>query len=175
MMQSDQQALKTPAAQRLREFVDRQQLWDLLVDYCIYLDRMELESLAALFTPDCVVVYGEGPLFQSSGAMALAVSLERMWRWSRTSHHLSNVRITFEDEDAAHVISYVMAWHERHDGSVATVYGQYRDRIVRTAEGWRIAERRMFMNGSDAGFTVPITPAERRPAPPGWTAPDIER
>lgn len=147
---------------------------DLLVDYCLYLDRMELQSLAALFTPDCVVIYGEDPRLQSRGASALAGSLERMWRWSRTSHHLSNVRIAFDGEDAADVTSYVVAWHERHDASVATAFGQYRDRVVRTAEGWRIAQRRMFMNGSDAGFTVPITPVERRPPPPGWKAPEID-
>lgn len=174
-MHPDQQSPETTLAQQLRESADRQQMHDLLVDYCLYLDRMELQSLAALFTPDCVVVYGEDPRLQSRGAVALAGSLERMWRWSRTSHHLCNVRIAFDGEDAADVISYVMAWHERHDGTVATVYGQYRDRIVRTAECWRIAERRMLMNGSDAGFTVPITPVERRPPPPGWKAPDIDR
>ncbi|MFN2327709.1 MAG: nuclear transport factor 2 family protein [Chromatocurvus sp.] len=162
-------------AHQLREFADRQFIHDLLVDYCLYLDRMELQSLAALFTADCAVVYGEDPRLQSRGAAALAASLERMWRWTRTSHHLSNVRIAFEGEDVADVTSYVMAWHERPDGSSATIYGQYRDRIVRTIEGWRIAERRMFMNGSDAGFTVPITPVERRPAPAGWKAPDINR
>ena len=120
------------------------------------------------------MVYGAGPALASQGRAALARSLERMWRWARTSHHLSNVRITFEGPDAAQAISYVIAWHERPDGSTATVYGQYRDRLVRTAQGWRIARRRMLMNGSDAGFTVPITPLERRPAPAGWTAPDID-
>lgn len=158
-----------------RELVDRQAIHDLLLDYCLYLDRMELDALAALFTADCEVVYGDDPRLRSRGAAALATSLERMWRWARTSHHLSNVRIAFEASDSAAVTSYVLAWHERPDGSTATIYGQYRDRVVRTDAGWRIADRQMLMNGCDAGFTVPITPLERRGPPAGWEAPAIDR
>lgn len=152
---------------------DRLAINDLLVDYCRHLDSMELDALAALFTVDCEVVYGEGPHLQSHGRDALARSLQRMWRWARSSHHLSNVRIVFDGEDAADVSSYVLAWHERPDCTTATIYGQYRDRVQRTHEGWRIARRDMLMNGCDAGFQVTITPLERRPPPAGWTPPDI--
>lgn len=152
---------------------DRQAIGDLLVDYCLHLDTMDLDTLAALFTRDCDVVYGPGKHLQSRGREALAKSLERMWRWARTSHHLSNLRIRFDGPDSADVTSYVIAWHERPDGTTATIYGQYRDRVLRTDAGWRIHRRRMLMNGSDAGFTVPIPPLDRHPAPPGWVAPEI--
>jgi uncharacterized protein (TIGR02246 family) len=155
------------------QLADRQAIGNLLVDYCLHLDTMDLDALAALFTRDCDVVYGPGEQLQSRGREALAKSLERMWRWARTSHHLSNLRVHFDGPDSANVISYVVAWHERPDGSTATIYGQYRDRVLRTEAGWRIHQRRMFMNGSDAGFNVPIPPLERRPAPPGWVAPEI--
>jgi hypothetical protein len=59
------------------------------------------------------------------------------------------------------------------DGRTATLFGQYHDHLVRRGSGWRIAERRQFMNGSDAGFTVAIHPLSRRPPPPGWTPPDM--
>ncbi|MEE4280286.1 MAG: nuclear transport factor 2 family protein [Halieaceae bacterium] len=154
---------------------DHQAITDLLVDYCVYLDRMDLDALAALFTEDCEVEYGDHPALRSLGSAALAASLQRMWRWSRTSHHLSNVRLSSEDPDTVEALSYVLAWHERADGSTATIYGQYRDRVVRADKGWRIARRRMLMNGSDAGFSVPITPLPRQEAPPGWTPPDIDR
>lgn len=154
---------------------DRQQITDLLVRYCVALDRMELAELASLFTTDCRVAYGPDPRLQSVGAESLAQSLQRMWRWSRTSHHLSNVLIEFDGEATANVVSYVLAWHERPDGSTATVYGKYLDRVVRKNGGWRIAERRMVKNGSDAGFRVDLFPASRRSPPEGWVAPDIER
>ena len=153
---------------------DRQEIADLLVRYCVALDHMALDELAALFTPECRVAYGPDERLQSNGRTALAKSLERMWRWSRTSHHLSNVLIEFDGADTATAISYVLAWHERADGSTATVLGQYRDRIVRLDGRWLIDERRMLMNGNDAGFTLDLFRAERAPAPAGWVAPDID-
>ena len=153
---------------------DRQAITDVLVEYCCALDLMDLPALAALFTDDCVVEYGPGEFLRSRGSAALGKSLERMWRWSRTSHHLSNVLIRFTGNDTAFSRSYVHAWHERPDGSTATIFGQYHDRFVRREQGWRIAERRMLMNGCDAGFTVNINRLERRPPPPGWTAPDMD-
>ena len=157
-----------------RRLADRQAIADVLVEYCCALDVMDLPALAALFTDDCVVEYGPGEFLQCRGSAALAKSLERMWRWSRTSHHLSNVLIQFDGSDAALSRSYVHAWHERPDGSTATIFGQYRDRFVRQEQSWRIAERRMLMNGCDAGFTVDINRLERRPPPPGWKAPDMD-
>lgn len=153
---------------------DRQAITDVLVEYCRALDLMDLRALAALFTEDCVVEYGPGEFLRSRGSAALGKSLERMWRWSRTSHHLSNVLIRFKGDDAAVSSSYVHAWHQRPDGSTATIFGQYHDRLVRQERGWRIAERRMLMNGCDAGFTVNINRLERMPPPPGWRAPDID-
>lgn len=157
-----------------RRWADRQAITDVLVEYCCALDVMDLPALAALFTDDCVVEYGPGEFLQSHGSAALAKSLERMWRWSRTSHHLSNVLIRFDGSDAALSRSYVHAWHERPDGSTATIFGQYHDRFVRREQLWRIAERRMLMNGCDAGFTVNINRLERMPPPPGWRAPEID-
>ena len=155
-------------------FADRQAITDVLVQYCCALDLMDLPALAALFTDDCVVEYGPGEFLRCRGSAALEKSLERMWRWSRTSHHLSNVLIRFEGDDTAVSSSYVHAWHERPDGSTATIFGQYHDRFVRRPPGWRISERRMLMNGCDAGFTVNINRLDRAPPPPGWTAPDID-
>jgi 3-phenylpropionate/cinnamic acid dioxygenase small subunit len=163
------------AATGIQELADRQAINDLLIDYCLALDRMDLEAITSLFTADCEVDFGPEKPLQSSGSEALARSLQRLWRWARTSHHLSNVRIRLVDDNHARAVSYVIAWHERPDGTSATVFGQYHDRLLRTPDGWRIAHRRMFMNGSDAAFTVNINPFERNPAPPGWVAPKIDR
>jgi len=158
----------------LRELIDRQEITDVLIEYCCALDRMDLPRLSALFTDDCVVDYGPDEQLRSHGALALEKSLERMWRWSRTSHHLANVQIEFGGEDKAVVRSYVHAWHERADGSAATIFGQYHDRFVRADGRWRIGERRMFMNGCDAGFTVNIHRFDRISPPDGWVAPNID-
>lgn len=156
---------------RLRRICDREEITRVLNEYCCALDRMDLPRLCELFTQDCRVEYGPEEWLQSRGAAALEASLARMWRWARTSHHLSNVRIDFNGDDEAAVRSYVQAWHERPDGGTGTILGQYHDRFVRQAAGWRIAERRMLMNGSDGDFSVNIGRLQRIPAPAGWTPP----
>jgi 3-phenylpropionate/cinnamic acid dioxygenase small subunit len=153
---------------------DRQEIADLLVEYCRALDLMDLPAIVRVFSEDCHVEYGPEDRLRSHGAAAVAKSLERMWRWARTSHHLSNIQIAFNGPDHARSVSYVLAWHERPDGSTATVMGQYHDSLVRRTEGWRIAERRMEMNGCDAGFTVNLHRTRRRPPPEGWVAPNID-
>jgi ketosteroid isomerase-like protein len=149
---------------------DRTAIIDILHAYCRALDEMDLDAIAALFTADCVVSYG--PRLESQGAAQLAADLARLWRWRRTSHHLSNVSVSVTG-DAAEATSYVIAWHEAPDGRTATLYGQYRDRLQRTGAGWRIARRSQLMNGNDAGFTVGIHPLPRRPPPAGWAPPDM--
>ena len=155
----------------LHRLVERRAITEVLIAYCTALDRMDLPRLAALFTEDCKVDYGPEEWLQSRGRGALEKSLARMWRWSRTSHHLSNVQIDFRDDAEAFVQSYVHAWHEGSDGSSATILGQYHDRFVREDARWRIAERRMVMNGCDAGFRVNINPFERLPPPADWKPP----
>lgn len=159
-------------ADTLQRLADRREIEDLLIAYCRHLDRMDLDKLAALFTDDCTVRFGPDRRLIAEGRAALEASMARLWRWQRTAHHLSNVALGFESRDSAHSESYVIAWHEAPDGRTATLYGRYLDRLRRTSDGWRIAERTMDMNGADAGFTVPIPQAPRRPPPPGWTPPE---
>jgi 3-phenylpropionate/cinnamic acid dioxygenase small subunit len=158
----------------VRGLVDRQAIADVLHAYCRALDEMDLAAIPSLFTADCAVSYGPDPRLETRGAEALAAALARLWRWARTSHHLSNVEVEFDGPDAARAVSYVVAWHERPDGTTATLYGIYRDRLVRADGGWRVAERRQEMNGADAGFTLGLHRRARRPPPPGWTPPDID-
>src|ERR1700690_3578479 len=101
---------------RLR-LADRQEISNLLIEYCRALDVMDLAAIARVFTEDCQVEFGPEERLRSRGAAGVAKSLERMWRWSRPSHHLSNVQIAFEGADRARSISYVLAWHGRPDGT----------------------------------------------------------
>lgn len=140
---------------------DRLAITRLLHRYCGMLDRMELALVPELFTDDCVVVYGPEERMQSQGAASLAQSLRRLWRFARTSHHLSNIEIDFDGPDRACGRSYVLAWHQQSDGASRTLYAQYHDRFIRTAAGWRIAERRQYTNGSDVPWDLALAESER--------------
>jgi ketosteroid isomerase-like protein len=154
--------------QLLYDLADKQAVTEVLHAYCAHLDKMDLDALAALFTADCLVDYGPEPRLQSHGAQALRRDLERMWRWSRTSHHLSNVSVQLgQDRSTAEATSYVLAWHERPDGSTATMMGRYEDHLVRHEGRWLIARRRQLLLGNDAGFDVNINRFERLPRPGG--------
>ncbi len=141
---------------------DRIEITRLLYRYCSMLDSMELELVTELFTGDCVVIYGPDERMQSHGADNLASSLRRLGRFARTSHHLSNVELDFEGQDAARGRSYVIAWHQHPDGRMQTLYAEYHDRFVRTDGRWRIAERRQLTHGSDVPWDLPLAQAERR-------------
>ena len=154
-----------PTDDAVAELLDRQQITELIHEYCRTLDAMDLDALVALFTEDCVVDYGPEPRLRSAGSARLRTDLSRMWRWSRTSHHSSNVQVSFPSRDTATACSYVLAWHERPDGTTATMMGQYHDELVRQDGRWRIARRRQVLTGNDAGFTVGINPFERRSDP----------
>lgn len=158
----------------LRTLADERAIARVLVRYCNYLDGMDLDALAALFTADCVVSYGPGDNLTSRGRDSLRQDLGRLWRWHRTSHHLSNIDIELDGHIAARARSHVLAWHERADGTTATVYGRYEDRFTYANNNWLIAERKMFMNGHDAGFRLALHPTPRRKPPQGWSAPDMD-
>ena len=158
----------------LKKIDDERAIRILLTDYCLALDIMDLTAVANIFTEDCVVKFGPDERLNSQGRKQVAKSLERMWRWSRTSHHLSNVKIKFEGEDCAFSTSYVLAWHEKPNKKTATIYGQYHDELVRKINGWQIRRRTMYMNGNNAEFTVGIYPFERAEPPEGWTPQSID-
>ena len=142
--------------QHVLDLVDRTEIADRLHDYCRGLDAMDLELLCSVFTEDCVVDYGPEPGMQTIGRGTLAHGLDRMmFRWVRTSHHLSNVQIELLDRDHARSVSYVMAWHEFPDRQTTILYAQYHDTLRREVTGWRVQERRLVMTGGDANWDIP--------------------
>ena len=125
----------------LRELTDRQEIADLIHAYCFHFDNNEPESVAALFTDDATVDYGpESATIVGSEAIAatIAVGLERTF--AATSHHVSNIQITFDGTDHADAITYIYAWHRYVDGSPdGELWGRYKHRFTRTEAGWRIS------------------------------------
>jgi uncharacterized protein (TIGR02246 family) len=128
---------------------------DLLHEYCRAADRNDADALAACFTEDCVCDYGPGA--QERGREARRASAARdLALFSATSHLLGNITIELESPDRARASSVVHAWHRPLGGGTWILYAEYHDLVVRTRDGWRIAERRLEVAGAD-GF------------PPDWT------
>jgi uncharacterized protein (TIGR02246 family) len=120
---------------------DRDEIRSLIHGYCDNFDRNEPEGVAALFTDDATIDYGpdHDPIVgRVAIAPTIAVGLRERFR--ATSHHVSNIEITFDGDDDARSVSYVYAWHEYVDGSESELWGRYAHRFRRDDGRWLIAE-----------------------------------
>lgn len=130
----------------------------LVVDYCHFVDHGEATRIADLFTEDGVwkspenTMKGREELQQGFGL--------RQANTRRMSRHVCNdFRVDVIDDDHAEGTVYLTLY--RHDGDEGRrlsplegpqMVGEYRDRFVRTSEGWRIANREVevsFLRGAE--------------------------
>lgn len=127
----------------LDQIVARTEISDLLYTYSYHLDMNHPERLLELFVEDCEVVYA--PNFGARGKVAYAATLQGIGTYFKaTSHHVSNVVVTFDGPDRASVRSVLYAMHryqrERPDG---IFWGQYHDEIVRENGRWLFKRREL--------------------------------
>jgi 3-phenylpropionate/cinnamic acid dioxygenase small subunit len=127
-----------------REISDRLQIQDLLIRYALAIDTKDWGLLDSCFTADAHVDYA------SSGGAKGPYAEVRRWlekalaNFPVTMHLIGNTTLEL-DGDRARSRTYVInpMGLRKPDGglSIFTVGAYYRDRLVRTPDGWRIAER----------------------------------
>jgi uncharacterized protein (TIGR02246 family) len=113
-------------------------------------DRRDWQGLAALYSPDGVVVRPNGQRVEGRAAIEAAYAAGPPDRVTR--HMCTNVVVDVVSDDEAHAETTVLIVSgTRTDDPDATFgvlpsprhsVGEFADRLVRTADGWRIAERR---------------------------------
>lgn len=120
--------------------VDRQEIVDLIHAYCFHFDNNEPGAVAALFAEDATVDYGpEVPTIVGSASIEAMIADGLEHTFVATSHHVSNIRITFEGPGIARAVSYLYAWHRYADGTPdGELWGRYLHSFARTDAGWRI-------------------------------------
>lgn len=112
-------------------------------------DRGRLGELAACFAADGALDLADEPPIRGRAAIErrlAAVVSERRSAAGRplVRHHVSSVRIELEGPDAARADSYFLVFTEVG----LDHWGRYRDRFARGPAGWRIAERRVRVDGA---------------------------
>jgi uncharacterized protein (TIGR02246 family) len=136
--------------ERIQILEDRAEITELVHEYARVYDEGKHHAMADLFTEDARIDYGPalgGPL---QGREKIRGWLRGIYAFRRTSHHVSNVQIRLAGDDRATGTCYVLAWHEWPDDRPnAVLYGRYEDVYARTAQGWRIAERREVQHGQE--------------------------
>jgi len=124
-----------------------------IVDSATLNDRREFSALAALYTTDGVVVRPSGQRLEGREAIEAAYAAGPPDRVTR--HLCTNVRVEVDGSDAARATTVVLILSgQRSDAPDVTfgvvpsehhMVGEFADRLVRTDEGWRIAERHATM------------------------------
>ncbi len=120
---------------------DRLAIQDLMVRYASALDSRDWELFRQVWAPDCVIHYLPNTVLH--GYDEVRDFCDRaLSRFRITQHLLGNYGIEL-DGDRARTTTSLQATHVPPDGKgpVYTVWGVYRDEVIRTADGWRILER----------------------------------
>lgn len=120
---------------------DRTDITDVLVRYATGIDRRDWPLFRTVFTDDCVLDYGE--IGKWNGVDAVTEFMDQVHAMAgHTMHRLSNHAITVDGDTATartYVDSLIMA---QDNSSGVSGIGFYDDELVRTADGWQIAQRR---------------------------------
>jgi ketosteroid isomerase-like protein len=132
---------------------DRSAIIDLTIAYCWALDSKDWEALRSIFLPDATALLGderdgiESIIARVSGALGALDS---------SQHMISNHQVGV-DGDTATCRCYLQAQHVRRSAEGSPNYivaGRYLDRLVRTAEGWRIQRRDLLVDWTDGNVLV---------------------
>lgn len=171
------------------ESEQRRLITETLLDYCELVDRNDPAGLVdRVFAPGGAFELG------SSRAVVGRENLAKMFArtlaaFSATSHHLSNVRISFTTEGdqtaptiqtdpaptRAHATAFIYAWHRTVGGEQVEVWGRYADTLVRTGTGWRIESRRATTAGAEGWANAPFEFIDRLPNPTETPSPEVQR
>lgn len=129
--------------QELQRLRDRLAIEEVLVRYCDAIDGRDLALLDRVFTPEAVLDY------TASGGPRDRLPAVREWLgralapFELIQHVIGNVRVELEGDRARSRAYFTnpMGVAGRGRGVNFLCGGIYHDVLVRTAEGWRIAER----------------------------------
>ena len=137
----------------ITEVADRLAIAETLALYCRGIDRCDAEQLAAVFTPDARIDYGDGTKSPGETIPGLMAGLGAM---RLTQHNIGNTVMRISGTTAKAETNCV-ALHiiPTPDGDMELVVGgRYLDTLEKREGRWRIAERLYVM---DWNRTTPAT------------------
>jgi len=123
---------------------DCREIEAVMIRYASALDKKQYGRLSDVFTPEGTANYIG--LAECKGLDSIIKLVSGVLdRCGQTQHLLGNVQIDVQG-DRATASCYLNAIHVGlgdYSGQVYTVWGEYRDQLVRTAAGWRISYREL--------------------------------
>lgn len=128
----------------LQALIDRAEIAELLARYADMVDRRDWRRMDGVFVLEATIDFRplggpQGPFREMLAWLDRALD-----SWPRALHLITNVVVELEGDRAnAQCYFHVPFARETNDGNQYTVTdsGRFLDRLIRTAEGWRIVER----------------------------------
>ena len=148
------------AAMTLQEIADRIEIDDLLTRYATALDAKDWELFATCFTPDAWIDYSAAGGIKGRLPEVRQWLAEVMAGFPMTQHLVTNkaVRLSGDTATCRSCLFNPMGVRDGDGMAVFLEGGYYRDALVRTADGWRIAERSEEPTYSTRRHRVMLTP-----------------
>ena len=127
----------------LQEMSDRLEIQDLLTAYCHAIDLRDWDALDNVFTADAFIDYTQAGGERGALPQIKAYLDRAMKQFSGFQHMVSTMKLELDGDAAKAKTILFNPMITEHGGSqhVFFVGLWYCDRLVRTAEGWRIRER----------------------------------
>ena len=128
----------------LQEMSDRLEIQDLLARYSFAIDERDWDALDRVFTPDAQIDYSETGGAKGDYPAIKAWLPKALERFPQYQHMVATTKLDISDDEArSRTILFNPMVHRDAEGKeqVFFIGLWYRDRFVRTADGWRIAER----------------------------------
>jgi hypothetical protein len=149
----------------LQELSDRVEIGEVIARYSAAVDGHRWELLDDVFTPDADCDFMDIAGFRGDRA-ALREWLSGGMPPGRKYFHLMGAPSVEIEGDAASVVTPCLNPSPSADGGLLMFGHWYRDRFVRTAEGWRIAAREL-----EICFYTPLTVEGMNHFISPWTSP----
>ncbi|ROZ99073.1 nuclear transport factor 2 family protein [Gordonia sp. OPL2] len=112
--------------------------------YARGLDTFDMDALMEPYAPDAVFDAGPMGLESYAGTDAIREFFAHNQEVMADQMHLfSNFIIEFDGDDAAHGSNYLLQDGHNKDGATVKCFCMNTDTYRRTADGWRIATRRI--------------------------------
>lgn len=128
----------------LQEISDRLEIQDLLARYSYAIDERDWDALDSVFTPEAVIDYSETGGARGSRAQIKAWLPVALERFPRYQHMVATTKLELDGDSAkSRSCLFNPMVYRGEDGVEKTFFIGlwYRDTLIRTAHGWRIAER----------------------------------
>lgn len=128
----------------IQQLLDERSIVDVCIRYATAIDDRDWDRLRSCFTPDAVGIYHADR--QLDGRAAIEETIRTAVAPLDRTQHLVGTFVVDVAGDEATSRCYLHAQHVRAGlpgGEQHVIAGCYRDRFVRTDEGWRISERRL--------------------------------